>query len=270
MKISISNIAWDLPEEETLASLLQQKNITGVEIAPTKIWPSPLEADSKGIAAYRRWWEDRGIHIVAFQALLFGHPELTLFESVERREQAFQYLSGIIRLASLLGARILVFGSPKNRLMRERDPIQIMDEAVDFFHRLGVVAFNQNTLFCIEPNAAEYGCDFIRTAREGRELVKRVGHPGFGLHLDAGIMTLNKEPYEQVLEEGLDVLAHFHISEPQLALIGEGATEHLRIGRHLKKIGYQGWVSMEMRNGLGTSNLDSVQQAIDLVQRCYG
>ena len=154
--------------------------------------------------------------------------------------------------------------------MGGRDQIQVMDEAVNFFRRLGEVAFDQNTLFCLEPNAAEYGCDFIRTAREGLELVKKVGHPGFGLHLDAGIMTLNGEAYEQVLEECLDSLAHFHISEPQLALIGEGATEHRRIGSHLKKIGYQGWVSIEMRNGLKPSNLDSVQRALDFVQRFYG
>jgi D-psicose/D-tagatose/L-ribulose 3-epimerase len=270
MKISISNIAWDLPEEEAVASLLQQKSIGGVEIAPTKIWPSPLEADSKGIAVYRRWWEDRGIPIVAFQALLFGHPELTIFESKEMREKTFHYLSGIIRLATSLGSKVLVFGSPKNRLIGDQEKHQVMETAVDFFRRLGEVALKGKTLFCIEPNAAEYGCDFIRTAREGLDLVKRVGHPGFGLHLDAGIMTLNKEPYEQVLEECLDSMAHFHISEPQLALIGEGSTEHLRIGSHLEKIGYQGWVSIEMRNGLKPSNLDSIRQALDFVISRYG
>ncbi|MEW6185813.1 MAG: sugar phosphate isomerase/epimerase family protein [Thermodesulfobacteriota bacterium] len=270
MKISISNIAWDLSEEASVAGLLQQKNIRGVEIAPTKIWPSPLEAGADEISAYRRWWAGREISIVAFQALLFGHPEMTLFETEDKREQTFRYLSGIIGLASALGAGVLVFGSPKNRLRGEREAEKVMGEAVGFFHRLAEVAFRHRTLFCIEPNAADYGCDFIRTAREGRDLVQRVNHPGCKLHLDAGILTMNNEPYEEVLEECLDTLTHFHISEPHLALIGEGETRHARIASHLKKIGYQGWVSIEMRNGLKASNVKAVEQALDFVLQHYG
>ncbi len=270
MKISISNIAWDQPEEETVAQILKERNIPGVEIAPTKIWTSPLEADPESLSAYRRFWEDQGVEIVALQALLFGRPELTLFESQEKREQAYQYLSQIIRLASALGAKVLVFGSPKNRLVGDRDPRKVMEEAVDFFGRLGEVAFAHQTRFCIEPNAAVYGCDFIRTAREGQALVKRVDHPGFGLHLDAGIMTLNGEEIEPVLEECMETMAHFHISEPHLGLIGEGTTDHNRIAGHLRKIGYQGWVSIEMRNGLKSANPDSVRQALDFVIQRYG
>jgi sugar phosphate isomerase/epimerase len=270
MKISISNIAWDLSEEETIAGLLQQKKIQGVEIAPTKVWTSPLEAGPEEVSAYRRCWRERGISIIAFQALLFGHPEMTLFEKKEKREQTFQYLSGIMELAQALGAGVLVFGSPKNRLRGNRDPETVMDEAVEFFRRLGEEALRHNTLFCIEPNAAEYGCDFIRTAREGRDLVKRVNHQGFRLHLDAGILTMNKEPYEMVLDDCMDTMAHFHISEPQLSLVGEGATDHPRIASHLKKAGYQGWVSIEMRNGLLSSNPEAVEKALDFVCRHYG
>ena len=269
MKISISNIAWDLPEEEAVAQLMKEKGIPGIEIAPTKIWPAPLEANQQSLLTYRRGWEDRGMEIVALQALLFGRPDLTIFENAEKREQTFEYLSAIIRQASILGAKVLVFGSPKNRLVGNRDPHQVMDEAIDFFSRLGEAASALQTKFCIEPNAAEYGCDFIRTADEGLELVKRVGHPGFGLHLDAGIMTMNGEEVEGVLERCLDSLAHFHISEPRLALIGEGGTDHFRMAGQLRNIGYPGWVSIEMRNGWGPSNLDSVKKALELAQRYY-
>jgi len=270
MNIAVSNIAWDLSEEHQAAELLQRKKIKGVEIAPTKIWPSPLEAGEESIAAYRKWWTERGIAIVAFQALLFGRPDLTLFESPAVREETFAYLSGIIRLASALGAKVLVFGSPKNRLVGEQDRERVWETAVDFFRRLGEQAEAENTVFCIEPNAAAYGCDFIQTAREGLELVRRVNHPGFGLHLDAGVLTLNEEPYEKILEESIDCLVHFHISEPHLALIGEGKTDHHRIATSLKTLNYPGWVSIEMRNGLKTSNLEAVEQALDFVLTYYG
>jgi len=270
MKISISNIAWDDSEEEAAAQILKEKHMQGVEIAPTKIWPAPIEVPPENILEYRGFWERQGIAIVALQALLFGKPESTIFENEKVREQTFQYLSQIIRLGSHLGAKVLVFGSPKNRRVGDRDPDQVMEAAVEFFYRLGEVASTYHTRFCIEPNAAVYGCDFIRTAQEGQALVKRVNHPGFGLHLDAGIMTLNGEDYEQVLEECQEILAHFHVSEPQLGLVGEGATNHQRIADQLRKIDYRGWVSIEMRNGLKPSNLDSVNQALDFVLARYG
>jgi D-psicose/D-tagatose/L-ribulose 3-epimerase len=270
MKIAISNIAWDDNEEGTAATILVEKGISGVEVAPTKIWPAPLEAGPESLSEYRQGWQNKGITIVALQALLFGRPELTLFESEAVREQTFHYLSRIIQLGAHLGARVLVFGSPKNRRVGDLDPQKAMETATQFFYRLGEVAYAHQTRFCIEPNAAEYGCDFIRTALEGRDLVKKVNHPGFGLHLDAGIMTMNGENYEKVLDACLVDLAHFHISEPQLGLIGAGATEHSRLAGHLKKIGYQGWVSIEMRNGLMNSNLDAVHQALDIVLERYG
>lgn len=263
MKIAVSNIAWDFSEEGPAAELLQKKKIKGVEIAPTKIWPSPLEASEESVSAYRSWWEERGIAVVAFQALLFGRPDLTLFESEDTREKTFHYLAGIIELASRLGAKVMVFGSPKNRLVGSRDRDRVWETATDFFRRLGERAAKAQTVFCIEPNAAAYGCDFIRTAQEGRELVRRVNHPGFGLHLDAGVLTLNGESYEKELEESLDCLRHFHISEPHLALIGSGGVDHARIASHLKKTDYRGWVSIEMRNGLQSSNLKAVELALD-------
>jgi sugar phosphate isomerase/epimerase len=49
-----------------------------------------------------------------------------------------------------------------------------------------------------------------------------------------------------------------------------GTTDHQRIAKHLRKIGYDGWVSIEMRNGLNPSNLDSIRQALDFVLQHYG
>ncbi len=270
MKIAISNIAWEPAEEKAIADCLVRKKITGVEIAPTKIWPSPLTADRRSVSAYRRFWEDRGIAIVAFQALLFGRPDLTIFHNREKREETFRYLSRIIRLASDLGAKILVFGSPKNRFIGDQDRDQARQVAVDFFRDLAEEAQRAGTLFCLEPNAAAYGCDFILNAEEGRALVQQVAHPGFALHLDAGVMTLNGEPYEPVLANCFDTLAHFHISEPYLKRIGQGQTDHQRIAAQLKKLAYSGWVSIEMRNGLQPSNLASVTEALDFVDRYYG
>ncbi|HYE74270.1 MAG TPA: sugar phosphate isomerase/epimerase family protein [Blastocatellia bacterium] len=269
MKISISNIAWDKAEDVEVAAILNKFNIAGVELAPTKILDSPISAEDDSIRNYRAFWYERNIEIVAFQALLFGKPDLCIFTSKESREKTFDYLCAIIRLAGKLGAKALVFGSPKNRMIGDLPKTEALDIATDFFSRLGEVAIQNNTHFCIEPNPEVYGCDFIRTAAEGLELVKLANHPGFRLHLDAGAMTINGEEYERVIEMCLDWTAHFHISEPNLGLIGQHDTPHQRIAQALQDSNYQGWVSIEMRNGLMAPNTDAVRKALDFVASTY-
>jgi D-psicose/D-tagatose/L-ribulose 3-epimerase len=269
MKISISNIAWDAAEDDAVAALLDEFGVKGIEVAPTKVWPSPEAADDASARTYREFWGNRGVEIVAFQALLFGRPELCLFTNDKAREKTFDYLCAIIRLAEKLGARALVFGSPKNRVAGDLPASRAFDIAAEFFWRLGEVAARHNTRFCIEPNPAAYGCDFVRTAAEGLALVRRVNHPGFRLHLDAGAMTINGEDYGRVIADCFEWTAHFHVSEPNLEMVGRQGTPHRRIARTLRELGYQGWVSIEMRGGLTAPNTAAVRAALDFVTATY-
>ncbi|HVE85340.1 MAG TPA: sugar phosphate isomerase/epimerase, partial [Myxococcales bacterium] len=115
MKLTASNIAWKPAEDETAAAALRSVRAEGVEIAPTAVWPRPLESTQQQRLEYRRWWEERGLKISSLQALLFGRPELRIFGDEEGRKATFEYLAGMIRLGGELGAAALVFGSPKNR-----------------------------------------------------------------------------------------------------------------------------------------------------------
>ena len=179
------------------------------------------------------------------------------------------YLSKIIELGSQLGVKIYVFGSPKNRLAGKLGIKEVTDIAIEFFSALGEIAYKNKAKFCIEPNSSLYGCDFINTTDEGIELVKKVAHPGFGLHLDAGVMALNCENYEESLERAFEYLEHFHISEPYLQEIGKGKTDHTRITDHLRRLNYNKWVSIEMRNGLMESNIRTVKNSLEYVLERY-
>lgn len=269
MKIAISNIAWDKTEDKEVAQRMRDLGVGGLEIAPTKVWDRPADVSPSDAALVRRFWEGRGIKVVAFQALLFGHPELTIFVNEETREKTKAYLSKIIHLSSQLGAKALVFGSPKNRRIGELGRIKAWEIAVDFFRSLGQTAKEDNVFFCIEPNPPSYGADFITNTKEAVDLVRRVDHPNFRLHLDTGIMTINQEDYRGSIELGLPYLSHFHISEPNLVLIGEGGVPHEEVAGALRTLGYKGFVSVEMRDNLLPSNIEAVKRALDLVCRVY-
>ncbi|HVF39677.1 MAG TPA: TIM barrel protein, partial [Gemmatimonadaceae bacterium] len=188
MKIAVSNLAWDPDEDDLVAELLQSLRIRGLEIAPTRIWERPLDSTARDRVEYRQRWTEREFEIVSLQALLFGRQDLVIFESPTSRAATLDYLRGIIDLASDVGARRLVFGSPRNRLVGGKEPDEINAIALPFFRAVGDAAVDRGVVFCIEPNPAEYGCDWINSVEEGLQFVRQVSHPGIALNADsAGI-----------------------------------------------------------------------------------
>ncbi|MBD1878309.1 sugar phosphate isomerase/epimerase [Coleofasciculus sp. FACHB-T130] len=269
MKIAISNIAWQISEEASIATLMQELNIKGVEIAPTKVWNTPLSAKDSEISEYRNFWQIRGIQIVAMQSLIFGRPDLTIFESAEKRKETFEYLSGMTELGSKLGVQNLVFGSPKNRRVENLDQKEAEEIATSFFYDIGQVAHQNGVMFCIEPNPAVYNCDFITTSKQALDLVERVNSNGFGLHLDAAGITLSGENIETAINLSGKKLCHFHISEPHLEPVGAGIVDHPLFAKSLDNQKYKGWKSIEMKAQSQNSNILNVTKALKTAIKYY-
>ncbi len=269
MNVSISSIAWKNEEETAVAALLQQKGISGVDVAYTKFWPSPADASPQALRDYRAFWSGYGVEIIGMQSLIYGRPDLMLFGSPEVRAEMTEYMRAVLRLAGQLGAGPLVFGSPKNRLKGAMPDAEATAIAAEFFAALAQTAEHENVTLCIEPNPAAYGCDFIRSTAPALALVRQVNHPHFRLHLDAAIMTMNGEDIETAIESAAGYLAHFHISEPQLGVVGEGIVDHPRMAAALRRIGYRGWVAIEMRSGWKSPDLLAVRTALDYALEIY-
>ncbi len=269
MKIAVSNIAWQLEEEEAISLIMQALEIKGVEIATTKLWSSPSVATKNDIEDYKHFWQSKNIEIVAMQALLFGRPDLTIFETPQTRQETFKYLVETIELGSKLGAKVLVFGAPKNRRVGSLQKEQIESIAVDFFYKIGEFAAKLGISFCIEPNPQVYDCSFITDSRQGFELVNKVNSLGFRLHLDTASMTLSNESVSQV-QQSFSKMCHFHISEPLLAPLGAGNVNHQAFAETLTSLNYQGWVSVEMKAQHPISNTLNVSKALEFATKYYG
>jgi D-psicose/D-tagatose/L-ribulose 3-epimerase len=269
MRLAISNIAWPAEEDEQVAHVLHRYGVEGVEIAPTKVWPSPLDATAAEIRGYRSAWSRRGIPIVAAQALLFGRPDLTIFDNITCRNQTRQYLERIIWLCAELGAEALVFGSPANRRIGHLPQNVVREIAVEFFAGLARVASRHGTVLVVEPNPPQYQADFVTCAQEAIALVTAVNHAAFRLHLDSGCMTLSRESVPGSVSAASRILWHFHVSEPFLAPIGEGGTDHAVFARALRAITYDRWVSIEVKPAEPFA-LGDVARSIVVAKKYYG
>src|SRR5687767_2722402 len=190
MRLAISNLAWQPEDEPAVAEQMSALGIDGVEVVATRRWPAPLEATDAEISDYRRFWQERGIRVVALQALLYSRPDLVLFGSPEARRATVDYLAGLARLAAGLGASVLVFGAGAHRRRGALSESAAWSIARDSFGEIGRAAVRHGTVFCLEALPAVQGCDFITDTAQAFAMVEQVGSPGFALNFDTACMRL--------------------------------------------------------------------------------
>lgn len=269
MRLAISNIAWDVSEDELIAELLNRYAIDAIDIAPGKYFPEPAQATTSEILAVRHWWAARGIEITGMQALLFGTTGLNVFGSEESQAALLRHLREVCRIAAGLGATRLVFGSPKNRDRGGLDDQSALEVAVGFFGRLGDIAQEHGVVICLEPNPTCYGANFMVTSAETRGVVERIAHPSIRMQLDTGAITINEENPRRVIRESAALIGHVHASEPALAPLGDSTTDHAEIAEELRTVLPGHVVSIEMVATDKEDHATSIERALIVACQCY-
>lgn len=270
MRLAISNIAWDTAEDEAIAALLRRFGVDAIDIAPSKYFPEPAKATDEEIARVKHWWSERGIEITGMQALLFGTTGLNVFGSSEIQDAMLQHLTSVCRIGAGLGAKRLVFGSPKNRDRTGLSDQTAMDMAVSFFRRLGDAAQSYGgVVICLEPNPACYGANFMTTSAETAQVVEQIAHPAVKMQLDTGVVTINDEDPGTVLQDSASLIGHVHASEPDLLPLGDGGTDHGKIAKALELRLPNHVVSIEMLATKNEPHAVSIERALTVAVRHY-
>ncbi len=269
MRLAISNIAWDITEDEAVAALLRDYQVDAIDIAPGKYFPDPAKATPAEIARVKTEWSARGIEITGMQALLFGTTGLNLFGPEEVQKAMLDHLSAVCRIGGALGATRLVFGSPKNRDRTGLTDAQTIDTAKAFFERLGKVATGEGVIICLEPNPECYGANFMRTSAETATVVRTVDHPAIRMQLDTGALTINGEEPVNVLLQDAGLVGHIHASEPNLVPLGDGGTDHAKMADAIYGALPGHLVSIEMLSPPGVPHIMSVERALKVAIRHY-
>lgn len=271
MTLAVSSLAWEPAQDEIVRAALRRLDVKGIELAPLKYWPRAPEVPGSELRDYAARWTDAGIAIVALQAILFGRSDLQLFGSPAQQTAFVEHMIGIATICGELGASVIVFGAPKNRLRGTLSDGDAVARATPLLTRIAAAASDRGCTLCVEPNPPRYGGDFVRTTTEAAELVRAVNHPGFGLHLDAGALVIAAETDDEIVAAAR-MAAHFHVSEIDLAPIGSGTVDHRRIAALLDRGAYARWKSIEMRLPSTTDAglLASIDRAVAVARESYG
>lgn len=268
IKLSVSNIAWTRALDDEAFACLNMSGIRHIEVAPTRVWPYWDGASLDAARTQRSEWLTRGISVSSLQAILFSRPDAQLFGDDDAQERLARHLEYCAELAEALSAGPVVFGAPSNRLKGQLPDQEAFEKAARTLRRVAPTFASRGVTLCVEANPPAYGCDFVVNASHAAMLVRMVDHPGVKLHLDTACMYLAGDPLAETIYAFADILAHFHVSEPQLGDFSEPVVPHEDAAEALWRIGYCGWITLEMR--ATTTPLESLFAAAVYLADTYG
>lgn len=262
LKLAISNIAWGKENDLEMYNYLKNKDISYLEAAPTRlIENNPYENIEMLNKISNDLLKEYNLKIVSLQSIWYGKKE-NIFESDENYKNMFDYTKKVIDFANTINCENIVFGCPKNRNMSNYDVDYI--KAIDFFRNLGNYAKNKNVIISLEPNPRIYNTNFLNNTEEVVKFVKDVGCDAIKINYDLGTVIENKESLD-TLFSNIKLINHIHISEPNLVKIQpRDILKELII--ELKKLNYQNFISIEMKQ----SNINDVKETVEYIKDLIG
>ena len=260
MRLSASNIGWSASQDEAVWAKMRQLGYTGLEIAPTRVFPESPYDNLPGAALFAGvMWQKYGFSIPSMQSIWYGQTG-SIFQPEEAAALA-DYTAEALEFAYACHCKSLVFGCPRNRTIPEGHTAA---EADGFFEQLAYLAWRRGAAIALEANPPMYNTNFLNTHKEVFALAERLDRPGLAVNLDVGAMVANGETAAEVAAH-LHRVNHVHISEPGLAPIEKRAI-HRELALLLGALNYQGYVSLEMK----TADTDTVRRSLEYVAEVFG
>ena len=194
----------------------------------------PVEPASPSLGFIGSWSNPRVLYI--------NHPDGGI------RQRTAEYFCDLVGFCADVGGSVMVVGSPKQRnVMPGVSRDQAWDWAAATFRDAVALAEKREVTICFEP-LAPAETNFINTASEALEFVKRIPSPRFKIILDVKAMASETKPIPNIIQETWPGFAHFHANDPNLKGPGFGAMDFKPIAAALREAGYQGYVSVEVFN----------------------
>jgi len=235
---------WSL--EKTL-EYISNLGYQGLEIAPFTLAPSAEDIPSAKREKIRLLSKDYGLEIIGLHWLLASPSGLSISSADKKvRDRTASYLRSLIDFCSDIGGKILVFGSPKQRDIKENSSYEeTRKRAKEVFISCLDEASEKGVTICMEP-LARRETNFINTAKEAISLIEEINHPNFKLHLDVKAMSDEKKQIPEIIKESKEYLFHFHANDANGLGPGFGKIDFDPIIKALREVKYSGFISVEV------------------------
>lgn len=250
MKYAICNELFESWPFDKVCDFVKSIGYHGLEIAPFTLAPHASKISPDLRRDLRRTAESKGVDILGIHWLLANvvseKPLYVTHPDPAVRTDTADYFVQLTRLCADLGGRVMVIGSPKARnLLPGVTRDDAMRYAAEVFTPSLDLAAKHDITLAIEPLGPRE-TDFLTTAADGVELIERIGHCNFRLHLDVKAMSSEPQPIPTVIQQSAKHLAHFHANDPNLLGPGMGDVQFEPIIAALRDVNYTGYLSVEV------------------------
>lgn len=259
MKLAASNIAWSNEHDNEMYHFLSDNGFSGLEIAPTRIFPEAPYDKLEEINAFSKQLKaNYNLTLCSMQSIWYGMTG-NLFASPEQRHELIQYTKKAILFARAAGIGNLVFGCPKGRNIPD-GCTNAHETALAFFDEIGHFAAHNKTVVALEANPPCYHTNFLNRTTEAINFAKELRNPGIKINIDLGTCMYYEEPIA-LIRDNLDLVNHIHISEIMLVPI-----EKRDLHRKIALLDYDGYCSIEMGSQGDTK---AIQSAISYIREVF-
>ncbi|MFK5924698.1 MAG: sugar phosphate isomerase/epimerase family protein [Verrucomicrobiota bacterium] len=241
-----------------------------LEVAPFTVANDVRDVTAAQRKKVKAQAEAAGLEIMGLHWLLSKTKGLHLTSADrDERKRTAAYLGDLARFCADLGGDKLIFGSPKQRNLRDgvskekglQYAAEVVDEALPDLEKAGVV-------LAFEPLSPRI-TNFMDTAAGAVELIEKVNDPRCRLILDCLAMSTEKTPITEIIKKNKDLLVHFQVNDPNAQGPGFGDLDFVPILQALRDIDYKGWISLEVFNYKpGPERL--AKESIEYLRQCQG
>lgn len=226
---------------------IRETGYQGIEIAPFTLSEDPATIPAKDRREYARTIHDEGLTFVGLHWLMVAPKGLHVTTpEQDLRERSWTHIRNLIDLCADLGPNgVMVFGSP---LQRGTTGGSTREEAtkryVDGLASVAPHAEGRGVKILVEalpPNQT----DVVLSLDEAASIVQQIGSPAIRTMFDTHNAVDETEAHAALVERHFDLIEHVHVNETDGGHCGTGDYDFAPVLATLKRLNYQGWISLE-------------------------
>lgn len=221
--------------------------------AAMEVEPAHLSSDPASLPPGRRRelrsaMEGEGLRFAGLHSMLKAPAGMHLTTpNATVRQTTWDYFARLVDLAADLGDRpVMVLGSSKQRAAIDGATVeQAVARLTEGLSKLAPQAESRKVEILMEP-LAPHQCNVIHTMEEAMRLVRHVNSPAVQSMLDTHNTAAEKLPLDELIRKYARSIRHVHLNELDGKRPGAGTFPFPVVLRELARIGYKGWLSVEV------------------------
>ena len=220
---------------------------TGFEIAPFTLSDDPCRIPAADRQRYARLIADEGLTFAGLHWLMVAPKGLHVTTpDAALRARSWEHIRGLVDLCADLGPDgVMVFGSPQQRgttggATREEATRRYQDGLAE----VAPHAEARGVKILIEA-LPKNQTDVVLSLDEAAAIVRQIASPAIQTMFDTHNAVDEVEAHSILIERHFSLIRHVHVNETDGGHCGTGDYPFAPVLATLKRLNYQGWISLE-------------------------